>query len=106
MIRRRRNPPDGTASTQSRPVSVLQVLLLDAPGGTEIMVASLCEAIDRRRVETTLVTLDRPGPIVERVHEAGIRAVSLGGRGACVAIWRLAKLIATERFDVVNAYGF
>ena len=41
------------------PVRVLQVLTCDAPGGTEQMVATLSERVDRSRVVCEVVTLER-----------------------------------------------
>jgi len=70
------------------------------------MLASLLESLDHSRVVSTLVTLDEPGPIAARVSRAGVRVLSLGGRGLGVAFARLARLLGKETFDVVNAYGF
>ena len=88
------------------PVKVLQILTCDDVGGTENMVATLLERINRRRVWAAAVTLDAPGPVWERLGRAGIPVRSLGEGGLARAFVRLAEILRRERFDVVNAYGF
>src|SRR4051794_9240878 len=87
------------------PPRVLQILTHDGVGGTEHMLALLLERIDRDALAMELVTLDRPGPIAARAATAGVRVRCLGGRGSLIALARLARLLARERFDIVNAYG-
>jgi glycosyltransferase involved in cell wall biosynthesis len=88
------------------PVRVLQVLICDSLGGTEHMVATLVERIDRRRVSPAVVTLDRPGPVAYRLASHGVPVRSLGSDGLLYAFLRLAGILRRESFDVVNAYGF
>ncbi len=88
------------------PVRVLQVLTCDALGGTELMVATLVERLDRSKVEVSVATLAPPGPIAKRLGRSGVRVRSLGGCGLSVAFARLGRILHRERFDVVNAYGF
>jgi L-malate glycosyltransferase len=87
------------------PVRVLQVLTCDGPGGTEQMVATLAERVDRSRVVCEVVTLDRPGPIAKRLAAAGVPVVSLGDGGLVRAFVRLAGVVHRRRPQVVNAYG-
>jgi glycosyltransferase involved in cell wall biosynthesis len=70
------------------------------------MVASVVERIDRRHVMPTVVTLDRPGPVADRLAEHGVPVRSLGGDGLFRAFARLAGILRREPFEVVNAYGF
>ena len=86
---------------------MLHVLAEDAVAGTELMVANLILRSDSGVVRNDLATLQGPGPIAERVEEAGPdRAASLGGRGGLpVAAWRLARLLHRRDYDIVNAYG-
>jgi glycosyltransferase involved in cell wall biosynthesis len=88
------------------PVRVLQVLTCDGLGGTEHMVATVVERIDRRRVAPVVATLDRPGPVADRLAAQGVPVRSLGGDGLLRAFARLAGILRRESFDVVNAYGF
>jgi glycosyltransferase involved in cell wall biosynthesis len=82
------------------------VLPLDTLAGTELMVASLILHSDPDVVSHELATLQPPGPIAARLRAAGRRVFSLGGRGGLAnASWRLARLLRTGRYDVVNAYG-
>jgi glycosyltransferase involved in cell wall biosynthesis len=93
--------------SSAAPVRVLHVLLLDTLAGTELMVASLVLRSDPAAVEHELATLQPPGPIAARVS-AGARPVwSLGGGGGGLAgaSLRLARLLRTREYDVVNAYG-
>jgi len=89
-----------------KPVRVLQILTCDGLGGTEMMVATLVERLDRSAVVPTVVTLDAPGPISARLEQSGLSVRSLGSRGLPVAFARLGLILNRERFDVVNAYGF
>jgi glycosyltransferase involved in cell wall biosynthesis len=88
------------------PVRVLQVLTCDGFGGTEHMVATVVERIDRRKVAPTVVTLDGRGPVARRLAKHGVPVRSLGGDGLPRAFVRLARILRREPFDVVNAYGF
>lgn len=88
------------------PVRVLQVLTCDGLGGTEMMVATLVERLDRSVVEPAVVTLEPPGPIAERLGSSACTVRSLGGSGLGMAFLRLARILRRERFEVVNAYGF
>ena len=85
---------------------VLQVLALDALGGTELMVASLILRSDPAVVRHELATLAPPGPIAAQVRAEGGRVESLGGGGGLLAAaWRLGRLVRSRDYDVVNAYG-
>ncbi len=88
------------------PPRVLQVLTCDGVGGTEFMVATLVERAEPAAVDMDVVTLDARGPIAERLARAGVRVRCLGGSGLALAFARLARILARERYDVVNAYGF
>lgn len=88
------------------PIRVLQVLTCDGWGGTEMMVATLVERLDRSKINPAVVTLEPPGPIAERLGRSGSHVRSLGGSGIAIAFLRLARILRRERFDVVNAYGF
>lgn len=82
---------------------MLHVLACDQLAGTELMVASLITRSDSGVVRHELATLAPPGPIAERV---GVAARSLGGGGGLPgAAWRLARLLRSRDYDVVNAYG-
>ncbi len=94
--------PDQTRA----PVRVLQVLTCDDLGGTELMVATLLERMNRQLVTSELVTLDAPGPVAEQVRRSGVPVRSLGCSGVAVAFFRLARILRAERYDVVNVYGF
>ncbi len=71
-----------------------------------MMVATLVERLDRRLVEPSVVTLEPPGPVADRLASTGVSFRSLGGSGLPVAFARLGRILRRERFEVVNAYGF
>ena len=97
----------GQAATPSRrPVRVLQVLTSDAVAGIELLIASLSERLHGTSMRITVAMLAPPGPIAERLRSGGIKTHSLGGSGLAVAAIRLASLLRTGNFDVVNAHGF
>lgn len=70
------------------------------------MVATLMERVDRGLIEPSVVTLEPPGPVAERLAGTGVSFRSLGGAGLAVAFVRLGRILRRERFEVVNAYGF
>jgi glycosyltransferase involved in cell wall biosynthesis len=98
--RRSPHPAPGAAA---RPAEVVHVLAKDALAGTELMVATLAEHGDPARVRATVLLLDRPGPVAERLRTAGVEVRSLGGAGALPA---LARYLRAHRVDVVCGYGF
>lgn len=81
--------------------------MCDGIGGTETMVASLVERLDRTAVTTEVATLSGYGPVAERLAGASIRVRSLGRDTSFgLAGMRLARVIGRGRYDVVCAYGF
>jgi glycosyltransferase involved in cell wall biosynthesis len=88
------------------PLSVVHVLAHDALAGTELMVAALAERSDPAVVRTTVLFVDRAGPVAERLRAAGVAVESLGGRGTVAAQVRLAPALRRARPDVLCGYGF
>ena len=79
---------------------------LDTLAGSELMVASLILGSDSSVVDQELATLQPPGPIADRIRGGAGTVWSLGGAGGLAgAAWRLARLLRTRRYEVVNAYG-
>ena len=87
------------------PVSVLQVLAQDDLGGTELMLASLLERLDRERVRCDLAVLGPPGPISERVAGAGVKVYAIDRGGPAASVVNLGRLLRRGDYDIVNAYG-
>jgi glycosyltransferase involved in cell wall biosynthesis len=88
------------------PLSVVHVLKRDALAGTELMVAALAERSDPAVVCTTVLFVDRPGPVAERLRAAGVAVQSLGARGPMAAQARLALALRRADPDVLCGYGF
>src|SRR5215207_2046861 len=76
------------------PVRVLHVLLLDALGGTERIVATPAEHLQTSSLSTDVAILATPGPIWARLRAQGIAVASLGDP-LPVAAWRLARHLRT-----------
>ena len=100
--RRRR----ASGSGGDAPLRVVHVLAHDALAGTELMVAALAERSDPAVICTTVLFLDRPGPVAGRLRGAGVAVASLrtGGRLATQAA--LARAIRRADPDVLCGYGF
>lgn len=86
---------------------VLQALTSGGTGGTERMVSSLVERLDRSRVESVVSVLDNEGLTTDDLRAKGVTTHVLGGRGSYVgAVRRLAKLATEQHIDTIHAYGF
>ncbi len=85
---------------------VVHVLRRDALAGTELMVAALAERSDPAVVCTTVLFVDRTGPVAERLRAAGVAVESLGAGGPMAAQVRLARALRRADPDVLCGYGF
>ncbi|HVX40282.1 MAG TPA: glycosyltransferase [Gemmatimonadaceae bacterium] len=47
-------------------------------GGAEMMLAKLCERLDRQRVESSVISLRSGGALASRIREAGVQVTELG----------------------------
>jgi glycosyltransferase involved in cell wall biosynthesis len=75
-------------------------------GGAERQLVELARAIDRRRFETTVMTLYPGGALDADVEAAGLRLVTLDRRGKYDfgAIGRLAAFLQRERVDIIQPF--
>jgi glycosyltransferase involved in cell wall biosynthesis len=86
---------------------VLHVITDLDVGGAEAMLARLLGAIDRRRVETAVISLDDKGPMAERIERSGISVSALGATRAAAmpfALWRLVRMIRQYQPDVIQTW--
>ncbi|HEY4098739.1 MAG TPA: glycosyltransferase [Baekduia sp.] len=90
----------------TRPLRVVHVLARDALAGTEVMIAAQAGRTDPGVLRTTVLFLDRPGPIAARLRAAGVPVVSLGAHGPLASLPGLAAAIRRVRPDVLCGYGF
>ncbi len=86
----------------SAPLRVVQVLALDAIGGTEAAVGRMAEILPRDEVASTVITLSPAGPVAERCRAAGVPTHSLGSARPAT----LRRALVHSRADIVHAYGF
>ena len=84
---------------------VLHLNLAETWGGGEKQVLMLCQGLAARGHEVTLACR-QGGPLCARGQEAGLDPVPLpAGAGIVpVASWRLARLIARRRFDLLHSH--
>ena len=71
------------------------------------MLARLVARLDRRRIESRVISLTTMGSIGHKIQEAGVPVFALGlrpGRAGPVALWRLAALLRRLRPDVVHTW--
>lgn len=93
-------------------IKVLQVINILATGGAELMVKRLALGFDRTRVECDIVAICEAPADADKIFrsgtsEQGIRTLSLDkqpGRKDLAALWRLARLIRSGRYDVVHMH--
>jgi glycosyltransferase involved in cell wall biosynthesis len=76
-------------------------------GGTPTVVRELAVRIRDAGAHVEVVGLSKEGPLGEQLKERGIRCVGLGARGtrdAPRAVWRLVRLLRSERIDTVFSF--
>lgn len=98
--------PDAMPGSDAPALRVMHVLSRDALGGTELMTVALTARSPAHGVVSTVVILDAPGPIAARLQERGVAVHSLGGTGQLAALRDLARLVRSQRIDVICGYGF
>ena len=87
------------------PLRVLQVLSQDLVGGAEAIVTLTARRLAEEGVDSRVATFDAPGPVVRELAEHGVPVYALG-HSRLLAGPRLARLVRSQDFDVVEAYGF
>ncbi len=90
-----------------QPCRLLLVTNRLVTGGAERMLITLAEALDRRRVQPVVACLKEPGPLANRLEEAGVpvHADLLRHKMDVFVIDRLCRLFRSERIDVVCPVG-
>jgi glycosyltransferase involved in cell wall biosynthesis len=87
---------------------VLHVIASMDAGGAERVVAEYARWHDRSRYEPTVCCVLTGGPLADALERDGVPVHVLGRRTRLDvrAVWRLARLISRERFDVVHNHNF
>lgn len=88
-------------------MKILHVITDLDVGGAETMLLRLATGMDPARFPCRVVSLIEPGPVGERLREAGIGVDALGmrrGRPSPLGLWRLARLLRAFRPDVVQTW--
>jgi len=76
-------------------------------GGAETMLLRLATGMDPARFPCRVVSLITPGPVGDRLREAGIAVDTLGmrrGRPSPAGLWRLVRILRAFRPDVVQTW--
>lgn len=76
-------------------------------GGSQRQIVHLMRGLDRTRWEPTLLFFRRPSFLVDELREAGIRCIHMPkqGRVSPLFVFRLWKLLRSERFELIHAYS-
>lgn len=90
------------------PAKVMLLAVGLGVGGTETHIFELATRIDRSRFDVTVCTLKPNGRIADELSARGVRVVSLDGAGKwdIRVLYRLWKLLLTEKPDVLQAFLF
>lgn len=76
-------------------------------GGAEIMLARLVEALDRRRVQSVVVSLAGRGSVARRIAASGIQVIELemkADASSVLAFWRAVRVFRNIRPDIVHTW--
>ena len=90
-------------------MKILHVITGLQTGGAERMLANLCLLEHRAGRSPVVVSLTAGGSQAERLHEAGVRVISLGmapGRPSLAGLSRLARILRDEAPDVVQSWMY
>ena len=95
----------------STPIRVAYLPLSLPPGGSERQMLALAERLPRDRFDPELIVRSRNDPYLDRATRAGIRvrttaavAQTGGVRSQAVTVLRLARIVRSARYDVVDAW--
>ena len=91
----------------SSPIRVAHLITDLEVGGAEVMLARLLNALDRRRVESAVISLAANGPVGDRIQQAGVPVFTLDvtpGRVGPFALWRLVRLLRRLRPDLIQTW--
>ena len=87
--------------------NVLQIIHDLDYGGMQQVVVDLCHGLSKQRFRTAVCCLDATGPHAKELMTAGFAVHLLKKKpGIDISlIWRLAKLIRSQRIDIVHTHG-
>jgi len=88
-------------------MKILHVITGLNVGGAETMLYRLASSMDPLRFQSRVVSLIKPGPMGEKLSEAGVRVDSLNmqrGVPSPLGLWRLLQIIREYQPDVVQTW--
>ncbi|MBI9075841.1 MAG: glycosyltransferase [Desulfatibacillum sp.] len=89
------------------PMRILHLITTTDTGGAEAMLAKLCQAMDRDRFSSRVVSMVHAGPVAREIAATGIQVESLGldlGKPMPGSVWRLIKIIREFKPQVVQTW--
>jgi glycosyltransferase involved in cell wall biosynthesis len=95
------------AAPAGPPLRCLHLITDLETGGAEIMLLRLMERMDRSRFQSTVVSLDRTGPIGEAIKRCGVAVHALDMRRPAQRLtgwWHLWQLIRANRPDIIQTW--
>jgi glycosyltransferase involved in cell wall biosynthesis len=96
-----------TATANGNVPRVLHLLACDNWGGTEIQISTQVKVMDPGAARQAVAILQPPGVVHERLTRMGAQVWSLAGPGGMAgAAVRLARILRSERFDILECFGF
>jgi glycosyltransferase involved in cell wall biosynthesis len=93
-------------------IRILHIIDSFYAGGTEKQCLEIARRINGNRYRTSLVTLNKEGPLFDEVVRSGIEihefkiSKAFYRPSSLIQILRLARFISKGRFDIVQTYGF
>lgn len=89
----------------------IRVLLLTDEmevGGTQRQIVHIARNLDRERFEPAVLFFRNPSFFVDDLQRAGVRVIQVekNGRFDAGFVWRLVRVLARERYDVVQCFAF
>ncbi|MEP0814140.1 MAG: glycosyltransferase [bacterium] len=78
-------------------------------GGAEVQLVRLAEAMAAEGVETTVISMTKPGAFSDKLEKAGVKVENLGVKRGVTSVavaWRLARLLRRIRPDILHAFMF
>lgn len=89
-----------------RPIRVLQTIRQGLIGGGESHLLSLVERLDRKKIESIVLSFS-DGPMIERLFQLGIRTYVIPSKRAFdFSVWkRVKEVMNSEKIDIVHAHG-
>ncbi len=101
-------PAGRGAGDQRRRLRIMLLTVGLGVGGTEGQILEIASRLDRNRFDVWVCALKGAGTIAHELQEHGVRVITMDGKGTwdVRVLYRLFRVISTERPDVIHAFLF